>query len=173
MEQRFESLTTSGCENESSLLDCFEIDNKSVDDAIKIIRADIHSYVYDLFRRGRIDQAENLFRYLCIYDFYNMEYLMGLAAVFQLKAQYAQACELYAIAATLSDTDYRPVFHAGHCHLAMHESARARQCFIRVLENSRDESLCALSRASLEAMSETRTEPEAGLVADDDGQERR
>lgn len=35
--------------------------------------------------RGRLDEAETFFRFLCIYDFYNPDYTMGLAAVCQLK----------------------------------------------------------------------------------------
>lgn len=127
----------------------------------KRIPADIHTYVYDFHRRGELEQAERLFRFLCIYDFYNPDYLMGMAAVFQLKAQYAQASEIYAIAHTLAKDDYRALFHAGHCHLALRETVKARQCFEKVLACSQDDSLCALARATLDSMpaSDVRVRP--------------
>jgi type III secretion system low calcium response chaperone LcrH/SycD len=116
------------------------------------VQMDVHSYVYDFFGRGMIDQAETLFRFLCIYDFHNPDYLMGLAAVFQLKKQYVKAHEIYMIAFSLDESDFRPLFHAGHCYLALQEISLAHQCFERVRENSPDSALRALASATLQSM---------------------
>lgn len=46
---------------------------------------DVYKLAYDFYHHGKLNDAESLFRFLCIYDFYNPEYAMGLAAVYQLK----------------------------------------------------------------------------------------
>ncbi|WP_077137229.1 SycD/LcrH family type III secretion system chaperone IpgC, partial [Shigella sonnei] len=72
---------------------------------------DIYSYAYDFYNKGRIEEAEVFFRFLCIYDFYNVDYIMGLAAIYQIKEQFQQAADLYAVAFALGKNDYTPVFH--------------------------------------------------------------
>jgi type III secretion system low calcium response chaperone LcrH/SycD len=116
------------------------------------IPQDIHAYVYDFYQRGALKQAEALFRLLCIYDFYNADFLMGMAMVFQLKAQYAQACEVYAIAFSIASDDYRSVFHSGHCYLALLEWTDARRCFERVVAHSTDVRLVQRASLALESM---------------------
>ena len=48
----------------------------------------VYAYAYDFYNKGRLDEAEKFFKFLCVYDFYNADYIMGLAAVNQLKKQY-------------------------------------------------------------------------------------
>lgn len=69
---------------------------------------DIYKLAYDFYHQGKLNDAESLFRFLCIYDFYNPEYAMGLAAVYQLKKNYAKAIDFYALAYSLAKEDYRP-----------------------------------------------------------------
>ncbi|MGL4907467.1 MAG: type III secretion system translocator chaperone SicA, partial [Plesiomonas sp.] len=69
----------------------------------------LYAHAYDFYNKGRLDEAETFFRFLCIYDFYNPDYIMGLAAVYQLKKQYQKAADLYAVAFALGKNDYRPV----------------------------------------------------------------
>ncbi len=80
---------------------------------------DIYSYAYDFYNKGRIEEAEVFFRFLCIYDFYNVDYIMGLAAIYQIKEQFQQAADLYAVAFALGKNDYTPVFHTGQCQLRL------------------------------------------------------
>ncbi|KVM73926.1 chaperone protein SicA [Burkholderia ubonensis] len=99
----------------------------------------IYAFAYRFYQQGRLDDAEVFFRFLCVYDFYNAEYVMGLAAVYQLKRNYAKAIDLYALAYTLSKDDYRPMFHTGQCHLMTGKAVMARRCFAVVMERSNDE----------------------------------
>ncbi|WP_279613177.1 tetratricopeptide repeat protein [Burkholderia sp. BCC1630] len=39
----------------------------------------IYAYAYRFYQRGRLDEAEVFFRFLYIYDFYNVDYATGLA----------------------------------------------------------------------------------------------
>lgn len=111
---------------------------------------DIYANAYDFYQSGRLDDAETFFRFLCIYDFYNPDYLMGMGAVFHLKKQYAQACDLYAVAFALAKGDYRPVFYTGQCQLALNDRGKARQCFETVLERCSDDQLRAKAQGYLD-----------------------
>src|ERR1700682_5405286 len=88
----------------------------------------IYAFAHRFYQQGRLDDAEVFFRFLCIYDFYNAEYAMGMAAVCQLKKNYAKAIDLYALAFSLSKNDYRPMFHKGQCHLMMGRARMAGRC---------------------------------------------
>ncbi|WP_415869720.1 type III secretion system translocator chaperone SicA [Burkholderia ubonensis] len=112
----------------------------------------IYAYAYRFYQQGRLDDAEVFFRFLCIYDFYNVDYAMGLAAVFQLKRNYAKAIDLYALAFALAKDDYRPMFHVGQCHLMQGKGALARRSFEEVVANTTDESLKVKARAYLDGL---------------------
>ncbi|MCD5360259.1 MULTISPECIES: type III secretion system translocator chaperone SicA [Chromobacterium] len=118
----------------------------------------LYAHAYDFYNKGRLDEAETFFRFLCIYDFYNSDYIMGLAAVCQLKKQFQKAADLYAVAFALSKNDYRPVFFTGQCQLFMRKAAKARQCFELVCEQSDDESLRAKAQVYLDSLQETEAE---------------
>ena len=109
----------------------------------------IYSYAYEFYQQGKLKEAETFFRFLSIYDFYNTDYVMGLAAVYQLTKRYEKACELYALAFVLAKNDYRPLFHAGQCNLIMKKSSAAIHCFESVLESSSDVDLQKKSQTYL------------------------
>lgn len=109
----------------------------------------IYSYAYEFYQQGKLKEAETFFRFLSIYDFYNTDYVMGLAAVYQLMKRYDKATELYALAFVLAKNDYRPLFHAGQCNLMMKKSSAALHCFESVLESSEDIDLQKRSQAYL------------------------
>lgn len=112
----------------------------------------IYRYAYEFYQKGRLDDAEVFFRFLCIYDFYNADYAMGLAAVSQLKKNYQKAIDLYALAFALSKDDYRPVFYVGQCQLMRGKAALARECFQIVVDSSEDEALKRAAASYLEGL---------------------
>lgn len=118
----------------------------------------LYAHAYDFYHKGRLDEAEAFFRFLAIYDFYNPDYVMGLAAVYQLKKQFQKACDLYAVAFALSKNDYRPVFFTGQCQLFMRKAAKAKQCFELVCERSIDEALLTKAQVYLESLQEAEAE---------------
>lgn len=75
----------------------------------------LYAFAYQFYEQGRLDDAEKFFHFLCIYDFYNSQYWMGLAAVYQLKQNHQKAIDLYAIAFAQGKNDYRPMFYSGQC----------------------------------------------------------
>ena len=39
----------------------------------------VYAYAYNFYEKGRLDEAELFFKFLCIYDFQNYNYLKGYA----------------------------------------------------------------------------------------------
>ncbi len=123
----------------------------------------IYSYAYEFYQQGKLKEAETFFRFLSIYDFYNTDYVMGLAAVYQLTKRYEKATELYALAFVLAKDDYRPLFHAGQCNLLLKKSSAAIHCFESVSENSFDADLKIKSQAYLSALNKNLNQTESEL----------
>ncbi|OAT44958.1 type III secretion system chaperone protein [Proteus hauseri ATCC 700826] len=112
----------------------------------------IYSFAYDFYQKGKLDEAEAIFKFLCLYDFYNVYYIMGLAAVNQLKKQYQAAVDLYALAYLNAKNDYRPVFYAGQCNLSLGEKEKAKYCFNQVFEKINDKSIKEKAKVYLESL---------------------
>lgn len=112
----------------------------------------IHAIAYDFYQQGRLDEAEAFFRFLCLYDFYNPDYAIGLAAVFQLQGRHRQAIDLYGVAMRLGFDDPAPVFHAGQCLLKLGEVEDARERFAHVKNVSSDDSIRGRAAAYLESI---------------------
>ncbi|WP_421569848.1 SycD/LcrH family type III secretion system chaperone [Stenotrophomonas sp. PD6] len=115
----------------------------------------VYAYAHRFYTDGRLDEAETFFRFLYLYDFYNGDYALGLAAVLQMKKQYAKAIDMYALAYALLKRDERPMLHVGQCHLALGKLAMARGCFETVLLRSTNPDLAARARVYLQALSPT------------------
>ncbi|MEB0010298.1 type III secretion system translocator chaperone SicA [Glaciimonas sp. Gout2] len=113
---------------------------------------ELYGLAYDFYRQGKLDEAEKFFRFLCIYDFYCPDFLMGLAAVYQLKGAYQKAADLYAVAFAQGDGDYRSMLYSGQCQLAMGKSGKAKQCFKTVIENANEDSVKKIADAYLKAL---------------------
>ena len=117
----------------------------------------LYNLAYELYNQGRLDEAEKFFKFLCIYDFYSVDFLMGLAAVYQLKELYQKASDIYAVAFAQSDLDYRPMLYLGQCQLALGKLGRAGQCFKSVIDHTNDEALRLTAEAYLSVLRKTRS----------------
>lgn len=120
---------------------------------------ELYGLAYDFYHQGRLDEAEKFFRFLCIYDFYCSDFLMGLAAVYQLKRAYQKAADLYAVAFAQGKGDYRPMLYSGQCQLAMGKSGKAKQCFMAVIEHTNEESIRQIAEAYINALQKAGTRP--------------
>jgi len=137
-------------QNGATLKDVNSVSNETMNDVYKL--------AYDFYHHGKLNDAESLFRFLCIYDFYNPEYSMGLAAVYQLKKDYQKAIDFYALAYSLSKDDYRPMFYAGQCNLMQRRAVQARKCFEIVVARCSDEVLNQRASTYLLALNEINSE---------------
>lgn len=127
----------------------------------------IYAYAYDFYNKGRLDEAETFFRFLCIYDFYNQDYIMGLAAVCQLKKLYQKAIDLYAVAFALGKNDYRPMFFTGQCYLFLHRVGKAKKCFELVCAHSQDKTFSKKAQAYLDTIKKALSNTDQNQEKDD------
>lgn len=125
----------------------------------------IYSYAYEFYQQGKLKEAETFFRFLSIYDFYNTDYVMGLAAVYQLTKRYEKATELYSLAFVLAKNDHRPLFHAGQCNLMMKKMSAAIHCFESVAKSSTDIDLKNKSQAYLKTLANNLTRVETEVAS--------
>jgi len=112
----------------------------------------VYALAHRFYQNGQLDEAETFFRFLCLYDFYNAEYALGLGAVLQLKREYDKAISMYAVAQALDLGDDRAMFHVGQCHLAMGKRRKARDCFKGVAERAAGSALGLRAEAYLQAL---------------------
>lgn len=88
-----------------------------------------YAYASNFFQEGLLDEAEGFFHYLCTYHASNPDYVLGLAATYQLKKQYVQAIDSYRRVQRLKRGAIRPMFFEGQCHLMLGQFESAKRCF--------------------------------------------
>jgi len=120
----------------------------------------VYAIAYRFYQNGQLDEAEAFFRFLCLYDFYNAEYALGMGAVLHLKREYEKAIGMYAVAQALDLTDDRPMFHVGQCHLALGRLRKARECFEAVAGRAAGSDLGTRAEAYLQAV-KSQPEPDS------------
>ncbi|EAC1403641.1 CesD/SycD/LcrH family type III secretion system chaperone [Escherichia coli] len=101
----------------------------------------VYACAYELYGKGRLDDAENLFRLLFMYDCKNIDYVIGLGAVFQLKEKYSAACGMYSLAYAMDSSQIQCIFYAAQCHMAMKNYNLAANFFHFVSEEATDEKM--------------------------------
>jgi type III secretion system low calcium response chaperone LcrH/SycD len=120
--------------------------------------ASLYAFAFQFYEQGRLDDAQKFFHFLCIYDFNNSHYWMGLAAVHHLKEDHQKAIDLYAIAFAQGRNDYRPMLHTGQCHLVLGKIGKARLCFECVLEHATQKDLREQAQVYLDTLSQIEQE---------------
>lgn len=113
----------------------------------------LYAFAYDFYQQGRGKEAETFFRFLCLYDMYNADYAMGLAATLQQQKKYQPAIEAYVLAFGLGKIDYRALLHAGQCCLMLKHKEEARKLFLTIMESASATSVVkAQAQAYLDAL---------------------
>jgi type III secretion system low calcium response chaperone LcrH/SycD len=107
---------------------------------------------WNLYQQYKLDEAETLFRFLCLLNVGHKDYLTGLATVYQLKKKYRRAIELYNAAWHLDIDDLRPQLQTGYCHLLMKNNDKACTCFKKVSSSSNDPQLKLIAQNYLNAL---------------------
>lgn len=112
--------------------------------------SNVYSLACDYYDKGLIEQAEKIFRSLCLYDFSNVNYLLGLAAVKQVQKQYNKAINLYSLAIGLDESNASAWFYIGQSYLFSGDKDLAitsfRQCIsMACSDNEREQSLGYIS----------------------------
>lgn len=85
----------------------------------------VYAIAYNLYKTGKLDDADTLFKFLTTYDHMNQKYWFGLGAVRQAMKKFDAACSAYSYASLLDIRDPRPKYHAATCHLATGDKVKA------------------------------------------------
>ncbi|WP_345829413.1 type III secretion system translocator chaperone SicA [Erwinia sp. HDF1-3R] len=122
------------------------------------VMENIYAHAYQYYKEGRLDEAENFFNFLCMYDLKNPDYFIGLGAVNQLKKNYIKACDFYSLAYVMSEDNFNPVFHSGQCQLLMGNVIKALQCFDIICQRCTDEKLVIKAKIYMDTIRQNKDE---------------
>jgi len=118
---------------------------------------------WNLYQQRKLDESETLFRFLSLWHAENKDYLLGLAAVYQLKKKYHRAIALYNAAHLIDPQELRPVLQMGYCHLLLKQKGKARTCFERVVSSSQNLQLRQAAQDYLDGIDGNKTENRQGV----------
>lgn len=142
------------CDNENMLIDAIKtgVSKKQLHALPENLMEGFYACAYEYYKQGKLDQAEQFFKFLFMYDIYNADYAFGLGAVYQLKKQYQRALDIYAVSFALSKDNYRAMFEAGQCNMQLKFIGRAKKCFELVVKHEKDAQLVKKSELYLESI---------------------
>ncbi|WP_202147860.1 tetratricopeptide repeat protein [Escherichia coli] len=111
----------------------------------------MYSIAFDFYQKEKLEEAELFFKFLCIYDFKNSNYLKGYAAVCQLQKKYEKALELYHMSLNMNnECDFSIIYHIGQCLMGLKKIESAMECFKVIIEYCEDENLKDLAQTYIE-----------------------
>lgn len=85
----------------------------------------VYSVGYTYYRTGRFEDAEKLFRFVCLFDHVTSKYWLALGAVLQAQRKFRDAIKPYGCAMLFDIKDPRPYFHLAECQLALGDFGEA------------------------------------------------
>lgn len=119
---------------------------------------EIYACAYHFYNERKLDEAESLFKLLCMYDLENANYVIGLGAVHQFRKNYQKACDFYALAYVMAENDFLPMIYGGQCQLLMGNVGRALQCFDTVVNKCDDKKLQDKANVYIKLIKENRND---------------
>ena len=90
----------------------------------------VYSVGFNMYRTGRYDDAEKIFRFLVLFDHLEPKYWMGVGAVQQVRKDYQGAIASYGYASFLDLSNPKPQLHAAECFLALGDKANAASSLV-------------------------------------------
>ena len=90
----------------------------------------VYSVGFNMYRTGRYDDAEKIFRFLVLFDHLEPKYWMGVGAIQQVRKDYQGAIASYGYASFLNLKNPKPQLHAAECFLAMGDKVNAASALI-------------------------------------------
>lgn len=90
----------------------------------------VYSVGFNMYRTGRYDDAEKIFRFLVLFDHLEPKYWMGVGAIQQVRKDYQGAIASYGYASFLDLRNPKPQLHAAECFLAMGDKVNAASALI-------------------------------------------
>ena len=90
----------------------------------------VYSVGFNMYRTGRYDDAEKIFRFLVLFDHLEPKYWMGVGAIQQVRKDYQGAIASYGYASFLDLANPKPQLHAAECFLAMGDKVNAASALL-------------------------------------------
>ncbi|MDR1111013.1 MAG: SycD/LcrH family type III secretion system chaperone [Deltaproteobacteria bacterium] len=85
---------------------------------------------YNLYNAGDNESAETVFQALCLYDFNDYRFWMGLGAARQARDKYLEAVDAYSFAMIASSLrEPEPIYYSGICFLKLGDLDAAATSF--------------------------------------------
>ena len=85
----------------------------------------VYSVGFNMYRTGRYDDAEKIFRFLVLFDHLEPKYWLGVGAVQQVRKDYQGAIASYGYSSFLDLSNPKPQLHAAECFLALGDKVNA------------------------------------------------
>jgi len=85
----------------------------------------VYAVGFNYYRTGRIEDAEKIFKFLCMFDHLNQKYWTGLGAVMQVERRLDRAIPCYGYASMLDLDNPKPQYHLAECYLAIGDKEAA------------------------------------------------
>ena len=85
----------------------------------------VYSVGFNMYRTGRYDDAEKIFRFLVLFDHLEPKYWTGVGAIQQVRKDFQGAIASYGYASFLDLRNPKPQLHAAECFLAMGDKVNA------------------------------------------------
>lgn len=99
----------------------------------------IYSVAFNLYRAGKYDEAEKVFRFLCFFDHLEKKFWMGLGSSQQAQKNYQNAINAYSYACVLDIKDPRAPLQAADCHIALGNTKEAISALTAAIEFAGDQ----------------------------------
>jgi len=90
----------------------------------------VYSVGFNMYRTGRYDDAEKIFRFLVLFDHLEPKYWMGVGAIQQVRKDYQGAIASYGYASFLDLQNPKPQLHAAECFLALGDKPNAASALL-------------------------------------------
>ena len=90
----------------------------------------VYSVGFNMYRTGRYDDAEKIFRFLVLFDHPEPKYWMGVGAIQQVRKDYNGALASYGYASFLDLQNPKPQLHAAECFLALGDKPNAASALL-------------------------------------------
>ena len=113
----------------------------------------LYALGYNLYNSGNYQDAETVFRALCLYDHHSYKYWMGFAGCLQARGEYKTAIDAYSlagIAKTLEDP--QPFLFGAICYLKMNDRDNAKGALLGILDLCADDLRHATCKARAQEM---------------------
>ena len=85
----------------------------------------VYSVGFNMYRTGRYDDAEKIFRFLVLFDHLEPKYWLGVGAIQQVRKDYQGAIASYGYPSFLDLSNPKPQLHAAECFLALGDKVNA------------------------------------------------